>query len=419
MSLVHRHVIPCLLLLCVGLAISFTTARAQWTRVRICSYNLGSYGASEPPARIDALRQVIMAVHPDLLIVQGLNGAAGVSAFTQDVMSIEPSYYRLTIPEYANLCTVCGSFYLNVNSLPVGGSETWLPLSTPGRVLDASGIWLNDPVFDPPGRGLNFLTIDLPEGGDSATSAARVADATVYRDRGYTMPSYHFLALGAVINSATTEELAYALLADTVRTDSPFRDPAGISGTWRGNAELARHHTYSTRSAAEDPSSAGLVDRPDILFVTPSLMNTIRPGSYTVFGNDGRHFGRAVDDGVNEAVPAEIARALRIASAHLPVYAEFDLSRPAAVASPVADDEGLTIAPQPARDRLTFTGGLLRASGARLRLYSAIGGLALEAMSDDASSAISVPTDGLMPGLYAYEIVAGARRVRGSVIVAR
>ena len=78
--------------------------------------------------------------------------------------------------------------------------------------------------------------------------------------------------------------------------------------------------THDTRS--------GLIDRFDQILLTPALMPRYLPGSYTVFGNDGAHFGDSVAALPNESVSPELARTLQDASAHLPVVVDLLFERP-------------------------------------------------------------------------------------------
>ena len=48
----------------------------------------------------------------------------------------------------------------------------------------------------------------------------------------------------------------------------------------------------------------------------------VSPGSCYVFGNDTKHFNKAINVPANKAVSPEIAEALYMASDHLPVVVE-------------------------------------------------------------------------------------------------
>lgn len=47
-----------------------------------------------------------------------------------------------------------------------------------------------------------------------------------------------------------------------------------------------------------------------------------RPGSCVVYGNDGKHFKKAINQPMNTSVSPELAEALYNASDHLPVIIE-------------------------------------------------------------------------------------------------
>jgi hypothetical protein len=44
-----------------------------------------------------------------------------------------------------------------------------------------------------------------------------------------------------------------------------------------------------------------------------------KPGSYVIYGNDGKHFNKAINKPKNRVVSPEMAEALYEASDHLPV----------------------------------------------------------------------------------------------------
>ena len=130
-------------------------------------------------------------------------------------------------------------------------------------------------------------------------------------------------------NMYGASESGYKLLTQTYSNPQIcFIDPlysVGGVGEWNNNNQYAQFHTQSTRSYSDECfSSGGLDDRFDFILMADEIAfsyNHLRyvQGSYKAIGNDGRHFNQSVDQGVNSAVPAEIAEALFDASDHLPV----------------------------------------------------------------------------------------------------
>ncbi|MBU3729448.1 MAG: hypothetical protein FGM37_09425 [Phycisphaerales bacterium] len=111
-------------------------------------------------------------------------------------------------------------------------------------------------------------------------------------------------------------------------------DPFG-AGSWAG-ASNAIVHTQSPRDVANDGLvGGGLDDRFDLLLPTVQLADgtglSLIAGTCRTLGNDGNHYQRAINDGVNTYFPgqssrsSQLANALFAASDHLPVIADFQV----------------------------------------------------------------------------------------------
>ncbi len=140
----------------------------------------------------------------------------------------------------------------------------------------------------------------------------------------------HFIMCGD-FNLYTSEEPAYQLLlSPTPNVNGQLFDPIDTPGNWHNSVSFASVHTQSPRTLSfGGGATGGMDDRFDFILVSEALMDTngsyVIPSSYQAFGNDGQHFNRAINDGVNTAVPAEVADALMYASDHLPIVANFVL----------------------------------------------------------------------------------------------
>jgi hypothetical protein len=141
-------------------------------------------------------------------------------------------------------------------------------------------------------------------------------------------------------------------------------DPvAGVGGVgeWTNNGQFAQFHTQSTRSYSNECfSSGGLDDRFDFILMADEIAfsyNHLRyvQGSYHAVGNDGHHFNMSVDQGTNNAVPAEVAEALFDGSDHLPVTMKIAVDVHLGVEDHEVQSLYATVAPNPARDRASVT----------------------------------------------------------------
>ncbi|MGM0650593.1 MAG: endonuclease/exonuclease/phosphatase family protein [Bacteroidota bacterium] len=124
-------------------------------------------------------------------------------------------------------------------------------------------------------------------------------------------------------------EAGFQYLTNTDHGNVIFVDPVNQIGNWHDISSFSHYHTQSTHSDDHGcPSSGGLDDRFDFIFVSEDIMtgdNNVQyvEGSYETLGQDGNHFDDAVNDGFNSSAPAHIIDALYGASDHLPVLAEF------------------------------------------------------------------------------------------------
>jgi endonuclease/exonuclease/phosphatase family metal-dependent hydrolase len=150
----------------------------------------------------------------------------------------------------------------------------------------------------------------------------RRQEALVLRAELDQMPSGSLLFVCGDYNLLMSSEPAYQLLlASTPTANGQLNDPINTPGSWESNPVFATIHTCS---------SDDLNARFDFVLVSNALMDTVGsyvlPSTYTTYGNDGNHFGRAVNMLPNAAVPDSVAQALVAASDHLPVAVDFILA---------------------------------------------------------------------------------------------
>ena len=159
----------------------------------------------------------------------------------------------------------------------------------------------------------------------------RFDEAVILRDHLASLPDTTEFIVAGDFNISESNEAAYQRLTQDIPGDSGrLRDLVDNSmvGRWRNNPDFARVHSQSPRTQSfNGGASGGLDDRFDFIFGSYGLNDETGieylEGSYTVFGNDGLHFNKAITDGPNLAVSAEVAQAIHDASDHLPVIADF------------------------------------------------------------------------------------------------
>jgi endonuclease/exonuclease/phosphatase family metal-dependent hydrolase len=144
----------------------------------------------------------------------------------------------------------------------------------------------------------------------------------------------HYLLCGD-LNMSKSQEGGFQQLLNFSNSTIRFYDPENQLGNWSSNGTFAALHTQSTRDALTNDgcySGGGLDDRYDhILINQTTLTSSARmrylPGSLKPVGNDGLHFNVAINIGTNNSAPANVLTALYEVSDHLPVVADFEVSR--------------------------------------------------------------------------------------------
>jgi hypothetical protein len=123
---------------------------------------------------------------------------------------------------------------------------------------------------------------------------------------------------------SSTEKAFKILTGNQVNNNGRLMDPIHKKGKWHDKSKHRRIHTESTRkSKFGGGKGGGLDDRFDIILISYGLVQDgkliYRPGSYVTCGNDGKHLNKAVNKPKNKSVSPDIADALYMVSAHLPV----------------------------------------------------------------------------------------------------
>ncbi|MBU0692653.1 hypothetical protein KKH18_12685, partial [bacterium] len=315
MKLVHRLAVLILLLaLCGG-------ASAQvYDTLRIATYNTLNYPGSTSAVRDPEFRKALRYIDPDILILQEVEDAAGLTQFLNNVMNYDQPGTYAAVPFSDGPDKDNGCIY-KVASVSFISQTV---LSTALR--DINGYRMR-----PLGLGTDTLDIHvysahLKAGSEPENEDARFLEAQILRNHLNALTPGYFMA-GGDFNVYTSSEDAFQVLIES-QADNTGRtyDPINRLGNWNENPSFADVHTQSTRTTnlGDGGATGGLDDRFDFLLTTYNFQSSsgwqYLTGSYTEVGNDGNHFNDAVNDGYNAAVPDSIADALHIASDHLPVY---------------------------------------------------------------------------------------------------
>lgn len=306
------------LILLTLLMLGTLSAQAQtYDTLKVATYNVLNYPGNSSATRNPEFRKVLRAMNPDVLIVQEMTSSAGVSEFLSQVLnSGQPGTYA-SAPFSNGPDSDNALFYkpARVSFLSQIVLATMLR-DINGYVLRPAGVFSDS---------LDFRIYSAHFRSSMGEESARFAEADTLRNHLNSLgPGYYIV--GGDFNLYTSTEAAYQeLIGSQSDNDGRVYDPLGMPGSWHDNATFAAIHTQSPRVAnlGDGGATGGLDDRFDFLLPTTPFQTLpgwqLVPGSYVTFGNDGAHFGQAVNNGTNFAVPDSIADALHAASDHLPV----------------------------------------------------------------------------------------------------
>jgi endonuclease/exonuclease/phosphatase family metal-dependent hydrolase len=280
--------------------------QAQVDTLRIATYNLLNFPDATSASRVTHFRTIIDSIDPDILVVQELTHATGVTTFLNDVMNHNGNAYQAA-PFLDGFDTDNGLFY-KIENITLLGSQN---IVTPLRAITEYVLLFKNVEF-------SIYSLHLKASQGETNENRRLAEATILRTK-----------LNALFS--TSAEPAYNILTvagSQAESNGRLYDPISQFGNWHNNGFFSSIHSQSTRTTSfGDGSTGGLDDRFDIMLVSNSLLSgggmDILPATYRAFGNDGNHFNQAISAGSNNVVSAGIANALHQASDHLPVLAEF------------------------------------------------------------------------------------------------
>jgi endonuclease/exonuclease/phosphatase family metal-dependent hydrolase len=287
------------------------TARAE--QLRVVTQNSLNYGGQSD--RLPAFRTIMRNIGPDLACMQEITNSSAVSQLLSQVfLQINDDW--AAVPFHDGPDTDNAFFYRTskVQLVSTRYIQTTLRDIAEYTLRPASG----DTTLR-----VRVYSLHLKANSGSGDNVERRRqEALVLRQQLDQTPAGSLLMVCGDYNIISSDEPAYQLLlAATPSTNGQLFDPINTPGHWDGNATFAAVHTIGTD---------GLNARFDFVLVSNAMMDTIGshvlPDTYRAYGNDGLHFGRAVNALPNHAVPDSVANALYAASDHLPVVTDFILN---------------------------------------------------------------------------------------------
>lgn len=258
----------------------------------------------------------------DVLVVQEMLDQAGVNQFLNKIMNYSVPGTYAAAPFFDGPDTDNALFYKK------SATSLIFRKQIPTDLRDISEYVLK--VKSGPGKGTVFriYSIHLKAGTSSADKKARENEAKILRNYlNGLQPKSLFLVCGDLNLYSSREAAFQVLIGNQADNDGRANDPVNKPGIWHDRSIFANIHTQSTRTTSfGGGATGGLDDRFDMILISDALLTSTKlvyvPRSYIAYGNDGKHFNKAVNSGVNSSVSPEIAYALWQASDHLPVVIE-------------------------------------------------------------------------------------------------
>ena len=293
----------------------FSVGISDADTLRIATYNALNLSGTSIISREDAFRTVLESIDPDMIAFQEVLDEDGVDRLLSFVLL--PIHNDWASVAYNNDSYNDNAFFYRTSKVQLVSTRY---IQTTLR--DIAEYTLRPAAGDTTLR-VRIYSLHLKANSGSGNNVERRRqEALVLRQQLDQTPAGSLLMVCGDYNILSSDEPAYQLLlAATPSTNGQLFDPVDSPGYWDGNPTFAAIHTIG----ADDLNA-----RFDFILVSNAMMDTtgshVLPTTYRAYGNDGRHFGRAVNALPNYAVPDSVANALHAASDHLPVVTDFILN---------------------------------------------------------------------------------------------
>ncbi len=302
---------------------------AQTDTFRICAYNLLNYGnsANTYTRKNIRLKPILQEIRPDLICFNEVSTA--VPGMLDTLLSV------LTYP------SVHGGIHNTTGTTQLDGlfweRNTFhlvddTIISSVVRDIVAYKFYYDYPelAIYRDTAWLTVITAHLKSSNGSSDRAERAAETKLVSEYLTALNKAANIIMLGDFNLYTSNEVAYQNLTAPANNNARLNDPLNRPGSWDNNSNFTDIHTQSPRLAmlSDGGASGGLDSRFDFILVSDAILNGSKGlnyilGTYTAFGNDGKHYGVAITDmPSNTAVSPVIAQALYECSDHLPVFAD-------------------------------------------------------------------------------------------------
>lgn len=387
--------------LLLPLLLVFTLSLYGQETVRIASYNVKQYPNSNNVP--NDLKIVLNQIKPAILLATELDGNTAVQQFLSNVLT--PKYQASTevIISWGNN-NECAVFYLD-SLFTYLGSKMITATTRPIAEFEFVHKFTNDTLI------VFGVHLKANSSGDNSLNITKRASAvdSLRKRTAQLKETANYIVVGD-FNILTSTELAMTKLTNNT-SSGYFIDMLNVNGSWNKNIELSSVCTWSTRG--------GINTRFDMILISKAVNEhsgvDYVPGSFKIFGNDNKHFSLDVNSGQNDwfLTDPSIGTALKNASDHLPVYADFTFGVPTGVLP--TDNIPTTFElkqnyPNPFNPSTSISYQIPIQSRVSLKIFDVLGNEIIELVNKDQSVGnytVNFDASKISSGIYFYKLQAG------------
>lgn len=374
----------------------------------LMTYNLLNYPGSTAATREPFYRTVMNNAQPDIIVVQELSSASGLSSFLNNVLNYSGSSYSAGTftdgPDTDNGIFYKSALFQFISNTPISTSLRYINQFKLKEIAS--------------GDTLIIYSVHLKASNTSADQTQRANEVANLRAVTNLLPTGTPFMVCGDFNIYHSGESAYqALIQNGSNADGRFNDLLSMSGTWN-NSLYAPYHTQSPRTTSfGGGATGGMDDRFDMILFSNSIVASggydIVSSSYKAFGNDGYHYNQAINTPPYITYDSVLCAALHGASDHLPVVVKLKHSTTTIAGKfgkePAPGNQNelgtlLTLYPNPAHNQVFLRINEDRTTALELSLYD-LNGRKLKTVhvpAHIAGQAIPVDLSGLPGGIFYF-----------------